>query len=137
MYPGRYYASAGLAMAYNAANMTSSVTPPNAAAIAMTYTGATQAQRVAAGSTSYQNGLMGIANQTASSATTYFTRTPQGQLVSERTQSGTYYYLFDGLGSGIGLTDSSGNLVNTYQYDPYGNVASQRGTGNVVRLCAR
>jgi RHS repeat-associated protein len=28
----------------------------------------------------------------------------------------------------VGLTDSSGNLVNTYQYDPYGNLTSSTGT---------
>jgi RHS repeat-associated protein len=32
------------------------------------------------------------------------------------------------LGSVVGLTDSSGNLVNTYQYDPYGNLTSSTGT---------
>ena len=120
--------SSGLSLTYNAANMTSSITPPNASAIAMTYTGATQTQRVAAGSTGFQYGLVGLASQTGSGATTYYTRTPSGQLVSERTPGGTYYYLFDGLGSVVGLTDSTGNLVNTYQYDPYGNVTSQTGT---------
>jgi RHS repeat-associated protein len=32
------------------------------------------------------------------------------------------------LGSVVGLTDSSGKLVNTYQYDPYGNLTSSTGT---------
>jgi RHS repeat-associated protein len=32
----------------------------------------------------------------------------------------TFYYLFDGLNSVIGLTDSSGSLVNQYSYGPYG-----------------
>ncbi len=31
-------------------------------------------------------------------------------------------YLFDGLGSVVALTDGSGTVVNTYRYDPYGNV---------------
>jgi RHS repeat-associated protein len=48
-------------------------------------------------------------------------------LAGERTPSGTYYYLFDELGSIVGLTDSSGSLVNTYQYDPYGNLTSSTG----------
>jgi RHS repeat-associated protein len=48
-------------------------------------------------------------------------------LIDERTPDGTYYYLFDSLGSIVGLTDSSGNLVGneTYQYDPYGNLTKQ------------
>jgi len=33
-------------------------------------------------------------------------------------------YLFDELISIVGLTDSNGTLVSTYQYDPYGNLTS-------------
>lgn len=120
--------SAGLALTYNAANMTSSITPPNASAIAMTYTGATQVERVAAGGTTYQYGALGLGNQTTAGATTYFTRTPSGQLVSMRTGSGTYYYLFDGLGSVVGLTDASGNLVARYHYAPYSTITAKSGT---------
>lgn len=37
-----------------------------------------------------------------------------------------YYYLFDAQGSGLGLTDDSGNLVGgaRYKYDPYGKELS-------------
>ena len=28
----------------------------------------------------------------------------------------------------VGLTDSSGNVVNTYKYEPYGNVSSSTGS---------
>ena len=31
-----------------------------------------------------------------------------------------YYYLFDSLGSVIGLTDATGTLVESYRYSPYG-----------------
>ena len=34
----------------------------------------------------------------------------------------------DGLGSIVGLTDASGNVVQSYQYDPYGNVTSSTGS---------
>ena len=33
-----------------------------------------------------------------------------------------YYYLFDGLGSIVGMTNSSGALVATYGYDAFGNL---------------
>jgi RHS repeat-associated protein len=47
-------------------------------------------------------------------------------LNSERTPDGKiYYYLFDIHGSIVGMTDSSGNDVNRYGYDPFGNYASQ------------
>jgi RHS repeat-associated protein len=32
------------------------------------------------------------------------------------------YYLFDGLGSIVGMTDSTGSEVNAYGYDPFGNI---------------
>src|SRR6266404_2198253 len=36
----------------------------------------------------------------------------------------TYSYHYDGLGSTIALTDSSGNEVNRYAYDPFGRLSS-------------
>ena len=57
-------------------------------------------------------------------STTHFTRDNLGTLVSERTPEGTYYYLFDGLGSVVSVTDASGARVANYQYDPYGKQTS-------------
>jgi RHS repeat-associated protein len=37
----------------------------------------------------------------------------------------TYFYHYDGLGSTIAITDSSGNIMNKYAYDAYGKVVSQ------------
>jgi RHS repeat-associated protein len=46
-------------------------------------------------------------------------------LVSTITPAGqAYFYQYDGLGSTISLTDPSGNLVNRYAYDPFGNLSS-------------
>ncbi len=36
-----------------------------------------------------------------------------------------YYYLFDGLGSIVGMTSDSGNKVNNYDYDAYGVMLNQ------------
>jgi hypothetical protein len=41
------------------------------------YAGLTNTERTASGSTTYQNGPEGLANQTASNATTSFTRDPR------------------------------------------------------------
>jgi RHS repeat-associated protein len=49
-------------------------------------------------------------------------------LTEERTSPGNYYYLFDGLGSTVALTDSNGNVAATYHYDPYGQVIGSTGT---------
>lgn len=42
-------------------------------------------------------------------------------LVMERNNK-NYYYHFDGLGSVTQITDTSGNLVNSYTYDSFGNI---------------
>ena len=87
----------------------------------MDYTGATQLSRTQAGPTAFTNTLLGVADETTSGATTVYTRDHQGTLASlHHPTDGTFYYLFDGLGSVIGLTDDNGQLVNTYAYDPYG-----------------
>jgi RHS repeat-associated protein len=43
---------------------------------------------------------------------------------STATYAGTYYYHFDGLGSVVALTNSSGNTVEVYEYDVYGRVGA-------------
>jgi uncharacterized protein RhaS with RHS repeats len=42
--------------------------------------------------------------------------------------SGTVYYLTDGLGSTMALTDASGSVVNTYEYDVFGAIRSSTGS---------
>lgn len=116
--------SAGASLSYNPADQTTSIKPSGGSAVAMAYTGEGQTQRTAGGSTSYQYDETGIGAATTGGATTYFTNGPDGELISERLSSGTYYYLFDGLGSVVALTDANGNIVNAYSYDPYGNAYS-------------
>ncbi len=41
----------------------------------------------------------------------------------EEAESETYYYHYDGLGSVVALSDSSGDTVQTYEYSVYGQVA--------------
>lgn len=94
----------------------------------MTYAGSGQAARVSAGGTSYVYDLRGMASETTWGTTTRYVRDPSGTLLGERIGSTTYYYVFDGLGSVIGLTGASGSLVATYAYDPYGNLVASTGT---------
>jgi RHS repeat-associated protein len=112
--------SSGRAMAYNAANQTVSITPPGGSAIPMAYAGPTQDQRIRAGATTFRNNLLGVAGETTGTASTYYSRDNRGALLSERTPAGTFYYLFDALGSVTGLTNTSGAVVATYTYDPFG-----------------
>ncbi len=83
-------------------------------------------QTSAIGSNSYTYSGLGPSNQSDTSGTTYYTRCSCGLLVNERLPNGSKdYYLFDGLGSIVGLTNSSSSEVNAYDYDPYGNILNQ------------
>ena len=48
-------------------------------------------------------------------------------LIAERGGS-SYYYLSDGLGSIVAITDSTGNIVKSYTYDSFGNIVDEQGT---------
>ncbi len=39
-------------------------------------------------------------------------------------KSQKYYYHLDGLGSVTGITDSTGNVVQRYKYNSFGNIVS-------------
>ena len=46
------------------------------------------------------------------------------------TPGDVYYYHFDGLGSVIALSNDTGNIVETYAYNPYGEVDQPSSVGN-------
>lgn len=114
-------------LVYNTKDQTTSMTPAGSSAISMTYSGMNQSERNTEGSSTFRNSDLGVAGIGSAS----YTREPDGTLIDERNPAGgtgNYYYLFDGLNSVIGLTDSAGNLVDTYKYDPYGGDAGTTGT---------
>ena len=88
------------------------------------YSGTNQTNRVSnASNATVYTGLGLSTEKTSATNTNEYVRCSCGLLNSERTTAGNvYYYLFDGLGSVVGMTDSSGNLVATYGYDPFGSV---------------
>src|SRR5665811_53698 len=65
-------------------------------------------------------------------STLAFTRTPGGSLVSMRSGTSHFYYIFDALGSVIALTDGSGAIAASYTYDPYGTTLSASGAQATV-----
>lgn len=123
--------SAGLALTYNSKNQTTQFVL-GGTTTDDTYSGPTQTERVQQGSDSYTNGPLGVTSRTPSGGSpTYYVRDNKGQLMGEELPSGAHdYYLFDGLGSVVGLTNSTGAVADSYAYDPYGNVTSS--TGSVV-----
>jgi RHS repeat-associated protein len=115
--------SSTLALTYNPKSQTATV-----GGTTFNYLGAAQTRRIAAGGTSFQTNALGLGLQADATGTTYFTRAPDGSLVSERSPGGTYYYLSDAISSTLTLTDASGNVAATYAYDPYGKLISSSGS---------
>ncbi len=96
------------------------------------YAGGGQAERTNVGATTLINGLEGVAGQT-NGTSTYFTRDPNGNLISLRQGAGgsstNNYYLLDQQASVLRLTAADGTTdVATYDYDPYGVTLGATGT---------
>ena len=51
-----------------------------------------------------------------------------GRIAEVDGSDNAYYYLPDGLGSTMALTDDSGTVENTYAYDPFGALTSSSGS---------
>jgi RHS repeat-associated protein len=124
--------SLGRSFSYNAKDQVISHTPAGGSPIAMSYTGPGQFDRVTRAQTSFTTGALGLGREQTGTATTDFTRDDDGLLLALRTgpsTSNTYYPLFDGLGSVVALTNSTGTLVAEYRYQPFGKRISCQGTG--------
>ena len=115
--------SAGRQWSYNPKDQAMSATPPGGSPIPMSYTGTGQFKRVSAGSTTFMTSGLGLSRENS----THYTRDDNRQLISQRTPSGNYYYLLDGLGSVAALTDNAGNTAATYSYEPFGKLKSSTG----------
>ena len=49
-------------------------------------------------------------------------------LLAVATSTGRYCYHFNGIGSTVAITDMNQNIVNSYAYDPFGQILSQQET---------
>ena len=117
---------------YNARNQTTSMSSPNGN-LTHQYVGADSTERVSTGGShaaTYTINVLGLGTEKDSSGNLVaYTRDNKGNLISERTSGGNYYYLFDGLGSVVALMPpSAADVTNTYLYDPYGVTQHQTGT---------
>ena len=100
-------ASTGQVLGYNSLDQTTNFTPAGGSAISATYAGSGQTARTQFGSATDTNNALGL----YSDSTATFIRDSQGQLVADQISGTTYYYLFDGLGSVVGLTDGAGTRL--------------------------
>jgi RHS repeat-associated protein len=67
------------------------------------------------------NDLPVLASLTSANGTSYLTHDDNGNPLAIKSYSGgVAYYVLDGLGSPVALVNSSGTLIATYTYDPYG-----------------
>ncbi|MDQ4068311.1 MAG: hypothetical protein M3203_02355, partial [Actinomycetota bacterium] len=115
--------SAGMALSYNAKDQTTRVQAAGllAPSLDMAYEDADQTERAKSGGTNFESGFLGIAviNE-ALLVNIHQVRDNRGNLVGQR-RDGGLYYLFDGLGSVVAITDGSGSVRNRYAYGPYGS----------------
>ena len=99
-----------LTLAYNVLNQTGSVTSAGQGAHQYTYNGPNEAQRVAVNGTAVRYSKLGLYQR---NPTDVFFRDNSGLLLAAGLGVGEYYYLEDGVGSIVGLTDISGNRVQS------------------------
>jgi RHS repeat-associated protein len=141
----------GALFSYDTGDRTTGISPPGGSPITFAYRGDGQTERASisplqrvsgtcstiAGCTpptstlgttdTLENTALGVSAETIDGATTYYIRDPRGGLLAERTGTNTYYYRFDGQGSITGLLNTSGSVVATYSYDPYGQLTGISG----------
>ena len=95
--------------------------------------------RVTTGSTHLVNTRTGITARTTDTdgtgtptgpdaETTFYTRMPDGRLLSARGPDGTFFYITDHHKTVLGLVDAAGARAGTYRYDPYGEPTLVEGT---------
>jgi len=121
---------------YDAANHTQSYNDQNAVDTFLTTGGGQrETKSVTTGGTTTTGTYDGdsIYQQTAlTRKTVYYERAPSGRLLALTDGTTVYYYGLDGHGNVANLTDRSGNVVNAYLYDPYGNSLGKTETASIV-----
>ena len=50
------------------------------------------------------------------------------QPLARKSGDNWYYYIYNAHGDVVGMADATGNIVNSYEYDPWGNILSQTET---------
>ena len=95
------------------------------------YADANHTERVTVGSRTLAWSMLGLAEE-SSAGGTFSTNDPTRATLAERVTKLRlhYYFLYDGLGSVVGVMDANGSVGNTYSYDAFGNT-TQGGSSQV------
>ncbi|WDF51266.1 RHS repeat-associated core domain-containing protein [Paenibacillus sp. KACC 21273] len=84
------------------------------------------------GETTTQYGYNGsgqvVSEKVSNGNTSSYIRGDRVLVKKDQTASKDYYYLFNGHGDVVQMVDTSGNIVNSYGYDEWGNIAKQQET---------
>jgi RHS repeat-associated protein len=116
-----YNDPASTGFAYNNLKQLESLTPPGKAEEKLKYLGSGQVKLTGLGTITLQNSALGITRQTSEGNASYYARTPDGTLIDERLPGSiSYNPIYDAQGDVIGLLNSTGELVQTIRYGPYG-----------------
>ncbi len=114
---------------YNAQGQTGSITPtPGAQPIAMDYVGPGQDERISAGLASFTQQTLGVSSKSAAGLTTFFTRDESGAPLSLHRGTQDYALITDGVGSVVAVADEFGQVVNNYDYNPFGETVTDQET---------
>jgi RHS repeat-associated protein len=122
--------ASGGSFTYNSQNQTTAITWNAQTLSGLTYADVGQAERTAAGSTTFASSPFGVQVSATGGGNTYFLRDGKGNVLGQRLpDSSHWYYLKDGLGSVVAVINGAGTTVaNRYGYDPYGKLTASTGT---------
>jgi RHS repeat-associated protein len=115
-------------MGYNVFDQMTTITPAGGSAVSQSYTGQSQSQRVLGDNRNFAYSIVGMDSSTQGGNAAFYVRDTQGTLTEEQIAGQRFYYIFDGLGSVVAVTDQNGNVANTYRYEPFGKISSQTGS---------
>jgi RHS repeat-associated protein len=122
---GNMTTSPNYAMKFNVRDQLTQLTLTGAEPLALGQQGSTNSLLSTVGSMRLENGPLGVAatSNLAGGNGTYYTRTPEGQLIDSRTAEGTsaHYYLQDDRGSVVRTTNQAGTPdQEPVTYEPFG-----------------
>ena len=104
--------SGGPTLTYNAKDQMTTFGP-----LALSYLGPNQVELISDGAALVQNDVLGAASR----GQEFYTRDDEGEVLAKRNGASNNWYLHDGIGSVVGVTDPSGAGSGGHTYDPFGN----------------